>query len=79
MEHAVHLAAGHFIKGVAPTSGQALLHKVKDAFKGADMDDMEEYDGDMEENGGDDELPDLVFEVGDAVGKALALVTQARL
>jgi hypothetical protein len=89
MEHAVHLAAGHFIKEVAPTSAQVLLRKMHHALKnhtiGDDLDlnqldeelsrwDDDEQDSDGKE--GDDDDGDDIFDAGDTLGKALALVTQ---
>ena len=89
MEHALHLAAKHFVEDVAPTSASALLNKVKGAMANAagenneiDLDSLNERLNDIEaeiaeENDEDDELED--YEVADTVGKALALVTQVKL
>ena len=89
MEHALHLAAKHFVEDVAPTSASALLNKVKGAMANAagenneiDLDSLNERLNDIEaeiaeENDEDDELED--YEVADTVGKALALVTQVIL
>ena len=85
MEHAVHLAAGHFIKGIAPTSAQALIKKVKQAVQSGNIDDVDLDDIDIHRYDGDDghgedlDESDVDFEVGDAVGKALALVMQANI
>jgi hypothetical protein len=85
MEHAVHLAAGHFIRDVAPTSARALLKKVKRVMSNVGVDealdldrledDLMDFNNDEAEDAGDDED----FDVGDSMGKALALVTQASL
>lgn len=85
MEHTINLAAGCFVTTVSPTSARQLLKKIKAAFKlaqleGKDVDldaleaDLEDVDveGDQEEDDDDDEE----FEVGDTIGKALALVKQ---
>ena len=60
MEHALHLAAKHFVEEVAPTSA-SVLHA-----KAAGDDEDEEEVVEEEED----------FNVADAIGKALALVTQ---
>jgi len=35
MEHALHLAAKHFVEDVSPTSARKLLNKVKEAMANA--------------------------------------------
>jgi hypothetical protein len=88
MEHSIHVAAGHFIKAIGPTSSRNVIRKVKKAFKNAGVDDSNldveqlgmELDevGDREDDRDDGDGNDSVeFDVGDTVGKALALVTQA--
>jgi hypothetical protein len=84
MEHAVHLAAGHFIQGVRPTSTQALSKKVRHTFKKSRGDehlDLDEapagFDDDPDGDEQEDQESNVNFEVGDVLGKALALVTQA--
>jgi hypothetical protein len=89
MEHSIHVAGGHFIKAIGPTSSRNVIRKVKDAFKNAGGDDSNldvdqlgvELDGvgDREDDDGEDgaENGGVEFDVGDSVGKALALVTQA--
>jgi hypothetical protein len=87
MEHALHLAAKHFVEDVAPTSVGKLLNKVKEAMAiAADADEAIDLDSlNMElssievemlrgEESKDDE--DTEFDVADTVGKALALITQ---
>jgi hypothetical protein len=64
MEHAIHVAGGHFIRAIRPASSRTVTQKGKESV--ADRDD----DGDD----GPDSSTD--FDVGDTVGKALALVTQ---
>ena len=89
MEHAIHLAAGHFIKTVSPTSSRALLKKVKLAFENAqlgedtvDLDVLEtgltgfSIDEGEDTNDDADDDEELAFRVGDTIGKALALVKQ---
>jgi len=90
MEHAIHLGAGHFIKTVSPTSTPALMKKINRAFCNTQMHDEtvnldaldaglsgfgEEYDGNDQDDDGDDE-ESSEFGVGDTIGKALALVKQ---
>jgi hypothetical protein len=69
MEHSLHLGAGHFIKGVSPTSSRKILKKVQ---HGGDNGDE---DGD---NIGDEE-DSVEFEVADSIGKALALRNQVSI
>jgi hypothetical protein len=92
MEHSLHLGARHFVEGVAPAPGQAVLKNIHKAFintrvdnKGAlDIDQLDDelqgYD-DVLGSADDDENSDEegeAFSVGDTIGKALALVTQIR-
>ena len=83
MEHALHLAAKHFVEDVAPTSAGKLLNKVKEAMAiAADADEAIDLDSlntelssiEVGEESEDDE--DTEFDVADTVGKALALITQ---
>lgn len=88
MEHAVHLGSEKFVKGVSPTAGNAILRKVRRAFKNAkqgEMVDIDQLDVEceniMEADGddgkyGEDGEDDDEFDTGDACGKALALVKQ---
>jgi hypothetical protein len=62
MEHSLHLAAGHFVKGVAPTSSHKLL---KDRGESGDGEEAADDD-----NGG------VEHDAADSIGKALALVNQ---
>ena len=64
MEHAIHVAGGHFIRAIRPASSRMVTQKVKESV--ADCDD----DWDDGPDSGTD------FDVSDTVGKALALVTQ---
>jgi len=86
MEHALHLAAKHFVEDVAPTSATALLKKVKAAMTNAvgegneiDLDALNSELHDIEvatgEEDGEDGEPDD-YDVADTIGKALALVTK---
>jgi hypothetical protein len=86
MEHTINLSAGRFIKEVAPTSVQALLKKVQRAVKnagtddGIDLDHLDEELAGLDDGDGDGldaSEPDVDFDVGDTMGKALALITQA--
>ena len=83
MEHTLHLAAKHFVEGVAPTSSTSLLQKVKGAMANAtrddtaiDLDALNSEIGGIEAAMGDDTEEDEEYDVADTIGKALALVTQ---
>jgi hypothetical protein len=80
MEHAIHLAAGHFIRVVSPTSARTLAKKLK-AFHNVELDDDDiTLDPDLgdDDNGGNNDAASEVgdFTVGDTIGKSLALVKQ---
>ena len=78
MEHAIHVAGGHFIRGVGPTSSRKVLKKVKAVHRNASGDASDEdLDADVDlENAANSDDEDNQFDTGDTVGKALALVTQ---
>jgi len=86
MEHSVHLGAEKFVKGVSPTASNAILQKVRRAFEDArkgnnyDLDQLDatlkDFDEDGDPDNNSDETDDNNFDVGDACGKALALVKQ---
>jgi hypothetical protein len=65
MEHALHLAAGHFIDDISPTSSSELTKKLRAREQSGEL-NSESVDEDKDEE----------FDVADALGKALALVTQ---
>src|ERR1700722_10225586 len=78
MEHAMHLAAKHFVEGVAPTSVSILLQKVKGAMANAtgeddtiDLDTLNSEMGDIEAEMDADAEGDEEFDVADTIGKAL--------
>jgi len=84
MEHALHLAAKHFVEDVAPTSASELLRKVKGAManatdegEGVNLDtlnsELRTIEAEMSKEGGDGEPEE--YDVANTVGKALALVT----
>jgi hypothetical protein len=84
MEHSIHVSAGHFIRGVGPTSSRKILKKMKGVSKhcdqGSDDDDYSDIGSDGAGDSADDnDGGDLGFDAGDTVGKALALVTQVSL
>lgn len=93
MEHSLHLGAGHFVKGVAPTSSRKILKKVHRVVQDAhdsgayDLDQLDAELADIEDGGEDgdgDEVADgedseVEFEVADSIGKALALVNQVSI
>ena len=81
----MHLAAKHFVEGVAPTSANQLLQKVKGAMANAtengaqlDMDALNSEIKDIEAELGDEveDKEDDDYDVADTIGKALALVAQ---
>jgi len=87
MEHALHLAAKHFIEDVSPTSSGKLLNKVKVAMaNAADADEALELDvlntelnsieAEMLGDEASEDCEDREFDVADTIGKALALITQ---
>ena len=84
MEHAVHLAAGHFIRTVSPTSSRSLINKFKKALKNTNSSealDLDGLDAELAGMGLEDAIEDDNSELGDAdtanaVGKALTLVKQ---
>jgi hypothetical protein len=87
MEHALHLAAKHFVEDVAPTSAGKLLTKVKEAMAnategddGVDLDslniELNGIEAEMSRDEDDVDNEDVEFDVADTIGKALALITQ---
>ena len=83
MEHAMHLAAKHFVEGVALMSVSSLLQKVKGAMANAtaddntiDLDALNSEMGDIEAEVDADAEGDEESDIVDTIGKALALVTQ---
>ena len=85
MEHSINLSAKHFVNAIAHSSTQKLLKKIKNVFDGAELaDDLDldvldahlaECDLDDVEDEDEDESGEL-FDMGDSIGKALALVKQ---
>ena len=74
MEHSMHLGAEKFVKGVAPTAGRSILKKVQEHdTSNIDQDDEDSPDRDSGDDEGEENDD---FDVGDACGKALALVKQ---
>jgi hypothetical protein len=81
MEHSLNLAACHFVEGISPTSTHNVTKKVHDALVAAgdgdvDLDILDQEIADAEGAGEDGEDNVGHFDVGDVVGKALALVNQ---
>ena len=87
MEHALHLAAKHFVEDVAPTSAGKLLNKVKEAMaiaanadEAVDLDslnmELSSIEVEMLRGEESEDNEDMEFDVADTVGKALALITQ---
>ena len=70
----MHLGAEKFVKGVAPTTGRSILKKVQE-HDTSNID--QDYEDSPDRASGDDEDEENDdFDVGDACGKALALVKQ---
>lgn len=82
MEHALHLAAKHFVEDVNPTSTGGLLKKVRNAMAVAGDDsgiDLDALEKEISELGGElNEDDEGAFDVADTIGKALSLVTQVK-
>ena len=87
MEHSLHLGAGHFVRGVAPTSSSKILKKVQHGVRNAhdsgtcDLDqlDTELTDAEDGDKVADDQNYAVEFDVADSIRKALALVNQVRI
>ena len=77
MEHSLHLGAGHFVRGVAPTLSCKILKKVhtydSDQLD-AELTDSEDKDNVIKERNGK-----IEFDVADSVRKALTLVNQVSI
>jgi hypothetical protein len=88
MEHSLHLAAKHLVQAIAPLSPRAVASKVKKALQAAQVNgdvDLDILDRELvgfsfddgDDESGDDDGGDMTgFDVGDSLGKALALVSQ---
>ena len=87
MEHALHLAAKHFVEDVVPTSAGKLLNNVKEAMAiAADADEAVDLDSlntelssievEMLRGKESEDNEDTEFDVADTVEKALTLITQ---
>ena len=76
MEHSIHVAGRHFIRGVGPTSSRNSRQKGKKAAVDPYDTDGGEPSGDEDDTGNVDDDGVAEFDAGDTVGKALALVTQ---
>jgi hypothetical protein len=76
-EHILNLATRHFIDMVAPTPQAKLMKKIRHALNMGNDDDLNILNKEltaMEVNG--DHEKDDVFDTGDSLGKALALIDQ---
>jgi hypothetical protein len=81
MEHALHLAAKHFVTKISPTPTSALVKKIRSAITDSDggPEDLDIFNDDLEalELANGCEAVDLEgFDTSDVIGKALSLVTQ---
>ena len=81
MEHSLHLGAGHFVRGVAPTSSSKILKKVHRGAQNSGTCDLDQCDTELTDAEDGDEVADdqncvVEFDVADSIGKALALVNQ---
>ena len=84
MEHALHLAAKHFVTKISPTPTSALVKKIHSAIEDPDSGtvDLEKLNDDLEalELANGCEAVDVEgFNPGDVIGKALALVNQVSI
>ena len=81
MEHALHLAAKHFMTELSPTPTSILVKKIHSAIQDSDSGavDLESLNDDLEalELANGCEAVDVEgFNTGNVIGKALALVNQ---
>lgn len=79
-EHILNLAARHFVDAVAPTPQAALMKKIRQALDNgndADLDTLNKQLSSMDVSNDDDD-DDTLFNTGDSLGKALALIEQVR-
>ena len=94
MEHSLHLGAGHFVRGVTPTTSYNILKKVKFVVQDAcdhrayDLDQLDAKledieDGSEDGNGNGDDIADedsrVEYGVADIIGKVLALMNQVSI
>lgn len=76
-EHILNLAARHFVDAVAPTPQAALMKKIRQALDTGNDNELDILNKElaaMEVNG--DCEKDDVFDTGESLGKALALIEQ---
>jgi hypothetical protein len=78
-EHILNLAARHFVDAVAPTPQATLLKKIRSAIDSGDETDIDSLTEQLATLEDDPEaITEDGFDVGDAVGKALALIEQVK-
>jgi hypothetical protein len=75
-EHILNLAARHFVDAVAPTPQATLLKKIRGASDESDIASLTEQLAILEDD--PEAITEDGFDVGDAVGKALALIEQVK-
>jgi hypothetical protein len=89
MEHSLHLSAKHFVQAIAPLSPQKIAKKIKSVLQDAEINGEVDFnflngevngfsfdDGNDNGSEGDGDGDMMEFDVGDSLGKALALVCQ---
>jgi hypothetical protein len=87
MEHLLHLSAKHFVQAIALSLPQQIAKKIKSTLQHAEINGEVNVDildaeldrfsfNDGDESEGEGNTTDL--DVGDSLGKALALVSQVR-
>jgi hypothetical protein len=78
-EHILNLAARHFVDGVAPTPQATLLCKIRHAIDHDEETDITSLTAQLAALEHDPEaIVEDGFDVGNAVGKALALIEQVK-
>jgi hypothetical protein len=80
-EHILNLAARHFVDAVAPTPQAALMKKIRQALDNgndADLDTLNKQLSSMDISNTNDDDDNTLFDTGDSLGKALALIEQVR-
>ena len=81
MEHSLHLGAGHFVRGVAPTLSSKILKKVQRSAQNSGTCDLDQCETELMDAEDRDEVADdqncaVEFDVADSIRKALTLVNQ---
>ena len=86
----MHLSAKHFVQAIAPSSPQKITKKIKSVLQDAEINGEVDFDflngevngfsfDDGNDDGSEGDGNMMEFDVGDSLGKALALVGQVRV